>query len=263
MSKEQLIEAYEDAKTKTIRYKVNGVDITSSIEVLKEQFLNQWNKEHKITTELTFYERNKIIDLEAKLAESEKKNFELIAKLNLKEHRPAFCTLADRECEALGEVEELKQQLADKQEEINKLQTFNKSLNSIKEDMCKRLELIRTSSKKDYIRNMEQQLAEKDEEIESLTTDLQEALTIIREGRELVGFNNKALEQSHQEKISFTIEQLKKVKENLLNFPAVTNEDIKILKKKQKEHFDKRLMDFCKHNLNFIDNQIKMLEEGK
>ena len=62
-----------------------------------------------------------ISDLEAKLAESEKKNFELIAKLNLKEHRPAFCTLADRECEALGKVEQLKQQLAEKEKllEIN------------------------------------------------------------------------------------------------------------------------------------------------
>jgi hypothetical protein len=80
VSKEQSIVAYEDAKTKTIRYRVNGVDITSSIELLKEQFLNQWNKEHKITTELTFYERNKILDLEAKLAEKD----ELIGTLKNK-----------------------------------------------------------------------------------------------------------------------------------------------------------------------------------
>lgn len=75
MSKEQSIVAYEDAKTKTIRYEVNGVDITNSVEILKEQFLNQWNKEHRITTELSFYERNnyakQISDLEAKLATQE------------------------------------------------------------------------------------------------------------------------------------------------------------------------------------------------
>ena len=50
-----------------------------------------------------------VADLEAKLAESERKNFELLTKLNLKEYAPAFCTLADRDCEALGQIEELKQ----------------------------------------------------------------------------------------------------------------------------------------------------------
>ena len=55
----------------------------------------------------------KISDLEAKLAESERKNFELLTKLNLKEYAPAFCTLADRDCEALGQVKKLKQQLHD------------------------------------------------------------------------------------------------------------------------------------------------------
>ena len=64
---------------------------------------------------------NKISDLEAKLAESEKKNFELIAKLNLKEYAPAFCTLADRDCEALGQIEKLKQQLAEKERQVKKL----------------------------------------------------------------------------------------------------------------------------------------------
>lgn len=58
-----------------------------------------------------------IADLEAKLAESERKNFELLTKLNLKEYAPAFCTLADRDCEALGQIEELKQQLEEKEKD--------------------------------------------------------------------------------------------------------------------------------------------------
>ena len=62
-----------------------------------------------------------IADLEAKLAESERKNFELLTKLNLKEYAPAFCTLADRDCEALGQIEELKNQLEEKEKEIEKL----------------------------------------------------------------------------------------------------------------------------------------------
>ena len=50
-------------------------------------------------------------ELKERLAESERKNFELLTKLNLKEYAPAFCTLADRDCEALGQIEELKHQL--------------------------------------------------------------------------------------------------------------------------------------------------------
>ena len=64
---------------------------------------------------------NKIADLEAKLAESEWKNFELLTKLTLKEYAPAFCTLADRDCEALGQIERLKQQLAEKERQVKKL----------------------------------------------------------------------------------------------------------------------------------------------
>ena len=49
--------------------------------------------------------------------------------------------------------------------ENERLKTFNQSLNSIKDEAVKRLDLIRTSSKKDYVRNMEQQLKEKDDKI--------------------------------------------------------------------------------------------------
>ena len=65
-------------------------------------------------------ELRQFADLEAKLAESERKNFELLTKLNLKEYAPAFCTLADRDCEALGQIEELKQQLKEKEKEGEK-----------------------------------------------------------------------------------------------------------------------------------------------
>ena len=65
-----------------------------------------------------------IDDLETKLAEIEKKNFELVAKINLKKHKPAFCTLADRDCDALGQVEELQKQLAEKEKEIESYKHF-------------------------------------------------------------------------------------------------------------------------------------------
>lgn len=63
-------------------------------------------------------ELRQLADLETKLAESEKKNFELVAKIKLKEHTPAFCTLADGDCEALGKIAELQKQLVEKDKEI-------------------------------------------------------------------------------------------------------------------------------------------------
>ena len=71
-------------------------------------------------------EKNK--QLKQQLAESERKNFELLTKLNLKEYAPAFCTLADRDCEALGQIEELKQQLAEKDKAIENWQTMYESV---------------------------------------------------------------------------------------------------------------------------------------
>ena len=51
-------------------------------------------------------------------------NEELMLQLNrqnVEEHKPVYCTLAGTECEYLGKVEELKQQLAEKDKEIKKL----------------------------------------------------------------------------------------------------------------------------------------------
>lgn len=62
-------------------------------------------------------------------------NEELMLQLNrqnVEEHKPVYCTLAGTECEYLGKVEELKQQLAKKDKEIEKL---NKTL-----EMCKHIE---------------------------------------------------------------------------------------------------------------------------
>ena len=98
----------------------------------------------------------KIADLEAKLAESEKKNFELVAKLNLKEHKPAFCTLADRDCEAVGKIAELQKQLAEKDKAIENWQTIYESV-------------VQTChNDKEEIERLNKKLAEKDKKIEKL-----------------------------------------------------------------------------------------------
>ena len=72
--------------------------------------------------------QDKVANLEAKLAESEKKNFELVAKIKLKEHTPAFCTLADGDCEALGKIAELQKQLAEKDKAIENWKTIYESV---------------------------------------------------------------------------------------------------------------------------------------
>ena len=51
-------------------------------------------------------------------------NEELMLQLNrqnVEEHKPVYCTLAGTECEYLGKVEELKQQLAEKQKTIDEI----------------------------------------------------------------------------------------------------------------------------------------------
>ena len=210
MSKEQSIVAYEDAKTKTIRYEVNGVDITNSVEILKEQFLNQWNKEHRITTELSFYERNnyakQISDLEAKLAESE---------------------------------EESKARYKDWQEEIR---------------ACDELRVVLAEVRK--------QLAEK--ELKQLKLDLRMYKSVneflnrygIEKAREVLLQTEKT---KYQDKISFALEQLEKVKEWCENH-KYSDEDDYVITYEPDEEDASGCVDYLK---DFIDNQIKQLKEMK
>lgn len=192
-------------------------------------------------------------------------------------------------------IADLEAKLAEKDEQINKLQTYNKSLNSIKEDVCKRLDLIRTSSKKDYIRNMEQQLAEKDEVIANYKTmyesvvqtchndaneikklkkqnnDYADSLTkVLNENADLVfklTDKEKEIERlrevnldipikqmqfhHNQDKISFAVEQLEKVKEKINDCP-ITDYDTN-------KHFVKM---YQRDAIRQLDNQIKQLKEG-
>ena len=133
-----------------------------------------------------------IADLEAKLAESELKikglketnkilSNELTKDSILKQdHLETCCGIP------IHEIPKLKQQLLDTEFRYGNLHNlYYKDTEELK-----------------------QQLAEKDKEIKGLTTDLQEALTLIKEGRELADLNNKVLEKQHQDKISFCIEQL-------------------------------------------------------
>ena len=136
-----------------------------------------------------------IADLEAKLAESEKKNFELVAKINLKEHKPAFCTLANRDCEALGQIAELQKQLAESENQCRECKHLNKKieLNIKNKLMAENCEL-------------QEQLAEKEKEISEyikIVDDLHKQLS------DKCDFCDKTKDQ---DKISFALEQLEQLK---------------------------------------------------
>ena len=106
---------------------------------------------------------------------------------------------------------------------------------------------------------LKQQLAEKDKEIESLITDLQKALALIKEGREIVDLNDKALERTDQDKISFSVEQLEKVKESLNDYDI---QEILSSSSDPYGEFDENCV--TTDNINtIIDNQIKQLKEMK
>lgn len=187
-----------------------------------------------------------ISDLEAKLADLQAEQIK-----EMQEHQEAML-VADKKIKELEdyytgytealvtEIQELKEQLAEKQK--GKIE-YTDTINFVE------------TSEPDIVANeldrLNQKLAEKDKEIESLTTDLQEALTLIKEGRELVGLNNKLLEQSHQDKISFCIEQLENVKETT---ECVLDNALKNCSLNQ-SYYDRLLGE--------IDNQIKQLKEKK
>ena len=195
---EELEKAYKELEREFTKksQKLAEVEKTNYVALLHNEMDNLLND----------YAKRKIDDLEAKLAESEKKNFELVSKLNLKEHKPAFCTLADRDCEALGQVEELKQQLAEKDDELLQKEKKIQDL-MLCEFVATTLDFNKLSADNCKLR---EQLAEHD-----------------------------------QDKISFAVEQLEKVKEYIER--------------------DKDWQVFAIAGLikNQIDNQIKQLKEGE
>ena len=151
-------------------------------------------------------ELRQLADLETKLAESEKKNFELVAKIKLKEHTPAFCTLADGDCEALGKIAELQKQLAEKDKAIENWQTIYESV-------------VQTChNDKEEIERLNKQLVEKEKEIQR-THNYYQAVR-----------NRETIRES---KISFCIGQLEKVKGLIANHTqelgTCENDDIDVV----------------------------------
>lgn len=200
-------------------------------------------------------ERDKTIaDLEAKLAESEKnvqveemlKNY---GKEEIKKLHKRINEIVERDKNI---VENLNQQLAEKDSTIKTLIEDSKaSKELLKEQLAEKdtklHEYIRCALE-DYNDNqkeiieLKQQLAEKDEEA-------QEIYEMYNQERKKNWLNNR----KHQDKISFALEQLEKVKEILIQNADEIGEEYK------EDYF----MISLGNVKNIIDNQIKQLKEMK
>ena len=192
---------------------------------------------------------NKISDLEAKLAESEK-NVEFYKERYSEATTSAYgadLMAKDYQWHLEKEIQELKQQLAESKEEIK----------VIDEDRQFKAEMWTRFA--DKCKELEKQLAEKEKELndwkdgtiickwtdaENKVKELEQQLA---EKEELIMFSDRTVKglvlAKEIDKISFAVEQLEKVKEYFNGMFSISV---------QQEMFD-----------DYIDNQIKQLKEMK
>ena len=163
-----------------------------------------------------------------------------LSKQEIDEHKPVYCTLAGNDCKYLGKIKELKQQLEEKDKQIDIVSRDN---NSYKYNIDEQKRIIYDFAK---------QLKEKDKEIE----ELKQQNTLLENenyklAKELIVKNYKEA----QKEVSFGIQLAIQELEKTLNFI----ENV----------FDKALKNCSLNNgyydqiLDFIDQQIKELKRGK
>ena len=160
---------------------------TEHISELNEQLAEREDKIKKAYREgllqKQFDKDAEIMLLKQQLAEKEKGLVLAMSKLNIKEHQPAYCKLADRDCECMGKVEELKQQLAEKEKEI---ETMKKNSDKNVDYLVEFASLI--ENEKDCNRMLK-------------------ALDRVKSG------NKYIIDKTDQAKTEFAIQQLQRVKE--------------------------------------------------
>ena len=160
-----------------------------------------------------------------------------LSKQEIDEHKPVYCTLAGNDCKYLGKIKELKQQLEEKDKQIDIVSRDN---NSYKYNIDEQKRIIYDFAK---------QLKEKDKEIE----ELKQQNTLLENenyklAKELIVKNYKEA----QKEVSFGIQLAIQELEKTLNFI----ENV----------FDKALKNCSLNNgyydqiLDFIDQQIKELK---
>lgn len=83
-----------------------------------KQLLFSLNDTDRKTIEEKLKEKDQQID---QLKQQNEELMLQLSKYEIEKHKPAYCTLAGTECEYLGNVDELKQQLVEKDKEIESL----------------------------------------------------------------------------------------------------------------------------------------------
>lgn len=182
-----------------------------------------------------------------------------LSKQEIDEHKPVYCTLAGTECEYLGKVEELKQQLAEKDEELRKYKSYKTNDERIKD-------LINLYSQyKEENNQLRKELKDKDFALECKERDIK-AIEKQRDkayddygyldkiSREL-GLQNvdyekqisllksseKCLTERIKNQTQLAIQELEKVKDFICDYSEMTG-----------QAWD--------HTLRFLNNQIKELK---
>lgn len=198
----------------------------------------------------------KLSDLEAKLAESEEQLKEELIREKGLERALSACNRQNDEFAGMikklvNEKDQLKQQLAESETRIEELES-----QFAYECECNK-QFVECQNENEMLK---QQLAEKEKEIETLKKcgDTEHFYGLLEDKRKENKILIKAIEQASQDKISFALEQLEKVKELLL-------ENLYDIYSKPSEIWDKYgdLYDVVVEGAvnGTIDNQIKAIKE--
>lgn len=181
--------------------------------------------------------KNRVADLEAKLAESNESHHKNIVELT------KMATEKDRK------IEELKQQLAEKESALKEYHDWldQYHLNPYQIHL--------------HITGLKVQLAEKENEIEKLTKlkakEMGKSLYGIVGSLEKITNESVNMAKSHQDKISFAVEQLEKVKKFVIRQLFITTKGCSDLDKAEA----KGCNELREETIKEIDNQIEELKK--
>lgn len=230
-----------------------------------------------------------INDYQKQIDQLKQQNEELmlqLSKYEIEKHKPAYCTLAGTECEYLGNVDELKQQLDESftEEDVEGLiEDRDKTIKFLQQQLAEKDTRIAELEDKDWyeacIKQLEEQnnrlidtLKEKDKEIETMKKDSDKNIDYLVEFASLIenekdcnrvlkaldrvkSGNKYIIDKVNQSKTEFVIQELEKVKDTLKHFCNIHNDEFYGVKSQVKG---------IEQNVcESIDNQIKELKGEK
>ena len=246
---------YPDDKTHIVGLLAEYVyDLEQRILHYDERYIKLWNEIETLRECVSkeFDQEQKIADLEAKLAEKEKENKTLKDIRTLERVVPRNAQLnklSNRDCYLKGFENAISETIRTFEE------TYGKEKCKLIEERDKYLmDIVKVGGYEYQIEELKQQLEEKEKEKEK-EKEYQSFKKIADENVNYL--KNRILEETknyNQDKISFAIEQLEKVKEEMDLRPRGVSKGWK------NKEYDTLVEEDV---YEVIDNQIKQLKEGK